>query len=561
LTARKRKKILKIIGVALWLLVAATVSGVFYRYFIYPGLLFVEPPDEISVVLGAQRLHFPAIVEKGEILLPVEQVKKYFDPYLYWDEEEKRLTVTTKDRVIRMKSDHLTAYVNKEPFRLEVPVKIYEGHPFMPMVFLQDFYGLSIQYAQGTKTVIIDRVNVPYILGRAGKKVVVRRGPSLREPKVAVLEAGEKLNVYREDRGWFYVRTGEGLLGYALKIEVHLEGVASEEAAFHEIAKKPPWRPLGGKIGLIWEQVTGRTTPVESIGPMPGINVVSPTWFHLRDEEGDLRNLADLSYVKWAHEQGYQVWALFSNNFDRDLTASVLRSSQRRERVAEQLLAYAQLYHLDGINVDFENMHLQDRDNFTQFIRELAPLAREQGLVLSVDVTFKSSNINWSMIYDRKALAESADYVIVMAYDEHWGTSPVAGSVASLPWVERGLKEILKEVPPEKLLLGIPFYTRLWEIEYLEGGGEKVSSRAYGMERIRAIIKEEGAQVEFCAESGQNVADYYKGGKYYKVWLEDLTSLEKRLSLLEKYHLAGFAAWRRGFESEEVWELFRTTFK
>jgi len=186
-------------------------------------------------------------------------------------------------------------------------------------------------------------------------------------------------------------------------------------------------------------------------------------------------------------------------------------------------------------------------------------LAREQGLVLSVDVTFKSSNINWSLIYDRRALSESADYVMVMAYDEHWGTSPVAGSVASLPWVERGLQGVLQEIPADKLLLGIPFYTRLWEIEYLEGGGEKVSSRAYGMERIRSILKEEGAAVDFCEESGQNVAVFQKGSKYYKVWLEDLTSLESRLSLVDKYGLAGVAAWRRGFESDEIWELFKTS--
>ncbi|NLL58147.1 MAG: hypothetical protein GX244_06520, partial [Firmicutes bacterium] len=245
-----------------------------------------------------------------------------------------------------------------------------------------------------------------------------------------------------------------------------------------------------------------------------------------------------------------------SNSFDRDLTASVLRSSEKREKVIGQLLAFSQLYDLDGINVDFENMHLQDRDNFTQFIRELAPLAREQGLTLSVDVTFKSSNINWSQIYDRKALAESVDYVMVMAYDEHWGTSPVAGSVSSLPWVERGLQGVLQEIPADKLLLGIPFYTRLWEIEYLEGGSEKVSSRAYGMDRIKSILEEAGAQITFCEESGQNVAAYQQGDKYYKVWLEDLTSLESRLALVEKYGLAGAAAWRRGFESSEIWNIF-----
>ncbi|MDO9534165.1 MAG: glycosyl hydrolase family 18 protein [Bacillota bacterium] len=294
---------------------------------------------------------------------------------------------------------------------------------------------------------------------------------------------------------------------------------------------------------------------------MPGINVISPTWFHLRDEEGNLTNLADSSYVNWAHGKGYQVWALVSNNFDRDLTAAVLRSSEKRERVIDQLLAFSALYNLDGINVDFENMYPEDRDNLTQFMRELAPLAREQGLVLSIDVTFISGNLYWSLIYDRAALADAADYIIVMAYDEHWGTSPVAGSVASLPWVERGLQRVLREVPADKLILGLPLYTRLWEIEYLEGGAEKVASRAYGMDRIQNILAEEGVQPVFNEESGQNYASFDRGDRHYKVWVEDLISLESRIDLAEKYGLAGVAAWRRGFESEEVWELFSRRLK
>lgn len=557
----KRKSSIRIFWIILLLLVPAVFAGAFYRYFIYPGLLFVETPEEIRVVLGAQRIDVPAVVEGGEILLPVEAVKEYIDPLLFWDENEERLTITTKDRVIRMKSEHLTAFLNKRPFQLEVPVRIIDKIPYMPVVFLQDFYNINVKYCEHTGTVIIDRVNVPYIVACAGKRVVIRQGPSLQEPRVALLEPGEKVNVYREDKGWYHVRTDDGLLGYALKRNLHLEGIAAANVTYPETVDRPPWRPLGSKIDLVWEHVITQTPSVDSIGPMSGIHIVSPTWFYIRDEEGNLINLADLRYVEWAHAQGYQVWALVSNNFDRDITAAVLRSSERRERVIEQLLAYAQLYNLDGINVDFENMHLQDRDNYTQFIRELAPLAREQGLVLSVDVTFKSSNINWSMIYDRRALAESADYIMVMAYDEHWGTSSVAGSVASLPWVERGLQEVLEEIPAEKLLLGVPFYTRLWEIEYLEGGSEKVTSRAYGMDRIKAILQEEGAKIVFCEESGQNVASYQKGEKHYKVWLEDLTSLKSRLSLVEKYDLAGVAAWRRGFESEEVWKLFKETLK
>jgi len=561
LSPARRKKRKKTAG-SFWLIllciaVLAGFAGAFYLYFIYPGLRYAEQPQQVRVVLGAELLDILAVVGDGEILLPVNAVREHLDPNLFWDEEEERLTITTKDRIIRMRSEQLTAYLNRQAVQLEVPVSIIDKTPYMPLVFLQDLYDIKIDYFENTLTVVIDRASVPCIAARAAKNVIIRQGPSLQEPRVALLQSGERVNVYWEEKGWYQVRTGDGLLGYVPKKNIHIEGITAAKApSRQESVDRPPWRPMGSKIGLVWEHVISQTHPVESIGPMPGINVVSPTWFSLRNEEGDLSNLADLHYVNWAHAQGYQVWALVSNSFDRDLTASVLRSSEKREKVIGQLLAFSQLYDLDGINVDFENMHLQDRDNFTQFIRELAPLAREQGLTLSVDVTFKSSNINWSQIYDRKALAESVDYVMVMAYDEHWGTSPVAGSVSSLPWVERGLQRVLQEIPADKLLLGIPFYTRLWEIEYLEGGSEKVSSRAYGMDRIKSILEEAGAQITFCEESGQNVAAYQQGDKYYKVWLEDLTSLESRLALVEEYGLAGAAAWRRGFESNEIWDLF-----
>ena len=284
-------------------------------------------------MLGAELLDILAVVGDEEILLPVNVVREHLDPNLFWDEEEERLTITTKDRVIRMRSEQLTAYLNKQAVQLEVPVRIIDKTPYMPLVFLQDLYGIKIHYFENTLTVVIDRASVPCIVARAAKSIIRRNFAG------GLLYCNlESVNVYREEKGWYQVRTGDGLLGYVPKKNIHIEGITAAKApSRQESVDRPPWRPMGSKIGLVWEHVISQTPSVESIGPMPGINVVSPTWFSLRNEEGDLSNLADLHYVNWAHAQGYQVWALVSNSFDRDLTASVLRSSEKREKVIGQL--------------------------------------------------------------------------------------------------------------------------------------------------------------------------------------------------------------------------------
>lgn len=527
--------------------------------FLYPGFLYLNDSLTVKVVFGSQLLDVPVVLEKEEILFPVSFVQEYLDPAVFWDEDEKMLTVTTDEKVLQMRTDQLTAYLNRKPLELNFPVVLMDGKPYLSLEFFQDFFRIEVVYDHETNTVIVDKEDIPYLEAAVVKNVYLRSAPAIGKPRIVRLEAGEAVRVYKEDNGWYYLRTESGLLGYAPKKALQMRKIMAGGKISLE-KKNVPRHPWGEKISLVWEHVIHENPVVEKIGPMCGVNVVSPTWFHLRDEEGILHNLADFNYVRWAKERGYQVWALVSNNFDPERTSAVLRSSEKREKVIDQLLAFSSLYELDGINVDFENLYLDDRNYFTQFMRELAPMAREQGLILSVDVTFPGGSENWSQIYDRRALGEIADYVIVMAYDEHWGTSPVAGSVASLPWVERGLRNTLNDVPAEKVLLGVPFYTRLWEIEYLEGGGEIVRSRAYGMERILDILANEGAKIVYDETTGQNYASYEKAGYTYKVWLEDLLSLESRIALTEKYHLAGIAAWRRGFENQAIWELFSKKF-
>lgn len=572
--APRWKKTVAVVETVALAAVLLSVLGLFV--YLFPGLLAADWGEETVLVIGNLKVGEGVVLAMDrEIYVCLETIRDHLDPYIYWDEQERTAIITTAERVIHMRSEAVASEINLRPVDLEFPLlRDDEGRFFLPLVFLADFYGLQVEYFGETDTVVIDQRG-DRAMGAVveGAAICLREGPSIRSPMLAVLGDGELLRL-EEDRGgeWVRVRTARGLVGHVPRRYLRVEGSYIDMAAlpgdgmaaetegegigvgYEQVpVKKKPESPFV----MVWEYVY-RKTDVEKIGEMPFLNVISPTWFNVRDEEGNVENLADPVYVRWARERGYDIWATVTSSADRELTAGVLSSSARRRKVIDQILIYARLYGLEGVNLDFENFHADYRDLYTQFVRELAPLCREEGLVLSVDVTMLSSSVYWSLCYDRAALAASADYVMLMAYDEHGGSSRVAGSVSSLPWVERGLQKVLQEVPAEKLVLGVPFYTRQWEIEYLEGGGQEVSSKAYSMGMIEEIVRRRGAAPRWDSDALQNKVVYKEGEKTYEIWIEDADSMRQRAALVNKYGLAGIAAWRRGFETPEMWELIGT---
>ena len=316
-----------------------------------------------------------------------------------------------------------------------------------------------------------------------------------------------------------------------------------------------------GKINLVWDHVSNDSPNLAIERSIKGLDVISPTWFAVVNEEGLVFNKADSKYVADAHSKNYKVWALLSNSFDRELTKKILASDQAQENIIKQMVTYVSVYDLDGINVDFENIYDSDKDRFTAFIRKLGTALKEQNVVLSVDVTTPSRASFWSLCYDRKELALIADYIMVMTYDEHWRLSPISGSVASIGWVEKGLKATLAEVPEKKLLLGIPLYTREWEETTNDKGEISVKSRALSMAQADKQIADNQASVIWLEDKGQHYAEYTKDNKRYRIWLEDVTSIKLKAKLVHKYGLAGTALWRKGFEKEEIWDVLQDTIK
>lgn len=314
------------------------------------------------------------------------------------------------------------------------------------------------------------------------------------------------------------------------------------------------------KVNLTWQYVYSKTPDMTGEKKIAGLNILSPTWFVLQNESGDIMDKGDINYTKWAHENGYKVWPLFGNDFDPDLTGKILGDADKRSRLADSIVEYSIKYNADGINMDFENMRTSDRDNYTLFIKELSAKAKAKGLITSVDVTTINQYSSWSTCYDRKGLAKHADYMILMAYDQHWEGSPVSGSVAQLSWVESSLKKVLEEVPQNKLILAVPFYTRLWKEAYVDGK-TVVTSQAVSMETGEKVIKDNQASKIWDEKSGQYYAEFKKDGALYKIWLEDENSIRLKAQLANEYNLAGVASWRKGFEKPMVWEVIYSVLK
>ncbi|RXZ79844.1 glycosyl hydrolase [Paenibacillaceae bacterium] len=561
--APKKRKRRPLRGLALLFLLVAIAAGAYYGWQNFvPNDERMKPVYESEhpiIYQGAVTEH-GAIIEGETVKLPLGLLEQLLDsdPAIHYEEATESLILTTEQKVVYLKTDALTATMNQEPFELRFAVEKIDGIVYIPIDPLQELFGIQAEYHEGTSLVTV------HLPGEAVQKAstvheetALRSEPTIRAPIIELMASSAIVSLWGEEAGWYKAQTSAGYIGYIKKSDVALTGI--DKVA--ELKREEPfiaWKVLGQKVNLTWEAVYMKKTDISKIGELEGVNVVSPTWFELLDEQGNIRSKADKEYVSWAHKKGMQVWALFSNNFkDPDITSVALSNYEARLKMIKQLLAYAQTYKLQGINIDFENVYTADKANLVQFVRELTPLLHEQGLVVSIDVTPKSNSEMWSLFLDREELGKVVDYMMLMAYDEHWASSPKSGSVASLPWVETSIKRILDEdgVPPHKLLLGIPLYTRIWTEEEQTDGTIKVSSKAVGMETVDKLVIEKKLTPVYQPEVGQHYVEYMEDGALRRIWIEDETSVKARAQLVKKYDLGGVATWQRAFQKPEIWPV------
>lgn len=516
-----------------------------------------DTADEVYDIYykGKRIRHLDAHVINNGVYLPVDMIGEYlFNAGIGIDEKNSCITIDIAQQNLMLEDARVLDFIRQNMGQAVIPLRNIENEYYMPLDVLKTFF--RVTYTIEGDDVYIEQANDIMQFAKINKSMVQVK-PSVEDLRSEglYLNVDDTLEVIKETDRYYKVKTSDGITCFVKKGDVNLFNIDLSLVDYYN-TKKRKINYENQKINLVWEYVY-RNTPTPPEGKINGIDVLSPTWFYIKDVEGNLGNKADKAYLNDVHNKGYQVWGLVTNSFNSELTHKVLNDEALTQKVIAQLLFYASLYDLDGINVDFESVKDEDRQALTNFVAALRYYTEMQGLNLSIDVMIP---VPWTVEYDRAALSELVDFIAVMTYDEHWSKSPTAGSVASHNWVENALIKTLEEVPPQKLLLGIPLYTRLWT-EYEENGEHKVQSKSMSMEDVRNLVREKNLDVRWLDVEKQYYIEYTEDNKTYKVWIEDGRSIAHRLGLAEKYDLAGTACWRKGFEDESVWDIFNEVLK
>lgn len=492
-------------------------------------------------------LNEPVQVIDGQVFVRYEFANEYVSDTIFYDEAEKVLTLTNVREIVRLyEGENQITFAGVSG---NYTLKLENEGLYISANLLEELFGVSIKQGNNERLFIATNNAQEQKIAVTKKKASLRTHAKQKSTVIEQLGKGEQVYVYSEEDDFVRVRSEQGIIGFLPKSEIKEEEIV-EKISTPEVAQ---WEmnPLKEKVKLVWDQVSTKTEKDWTKGKyaaITNINVMAPTWFSFGDEAGTLEDRGLKSYVDAAHNRGIQVWPILSHNFENTgLTKTILSSTSKRQYVIDQIIQYAKAYGFDGINIDIENIQTETSAVWVQFMRELYPQLKAQGLIVSVDVYMPSE---WSGHYEREKVAASSDYFIVMAYDQHWSGSEEAGSVSELPWVENGIQKNLEEVPKEKLVLGIPFYTRLW-IERSDG----LNVKSYSMSSIREVISTWGTTPTLDPVSGQNYIEHVQEDGTYKVWLEDYESISKRIALMEKYELAGYGAWRLGYETSDIWDI------
>lgn len=485
-------------------------------------------------------------VEHGQTYLPIDWVNANLNERFYWDENEKRLVYALPEEIVTATAESKSS--SGAPLLLDTEEGVY-----LSLGLILNYTDVRIRNYEdeGARRVFVETSWDTQIKADVKWSGAVRRLGGYKSPILTKVKRGSQVTVLDAMENWSQVMTEDGHIGYMYnrKLSDPYEEipVSSFEAPVYKNIS------LDEKITLVWHQVTSQSANeklTELLEDTKGINVVVPTWFTLSDNEGGYESLASKSYVDTAHEKGLQVWAMvdnFSKECSKNVQSEILLSKTSvRWELIEKLMKEADEYGLDGINLDFESLKAEAGVHYVQFIREMSVACRKKGLVLSVDNYVPAA---YNRFYHPKEQGTVADYVIIMGYDEHYAGGD-AGSVSSIGFVEKGIKDMLEMVPKEKVINGVPFYTRLWTKH-----NGKTSSKALGISQALSWAEENGMKLSWDDESGQYYGELDTDEGLKMLWMEEKESLALKMNVIKEHDLAGVAAWKLGMEPAGVWDV------
>lgn len=497
------------------------------------------------------------LIENGEIYISKQDLGNFFDKYIYEDKETEQIITTYNKKIAEIGFDKNVVTINGSEKTTYAHAIKKDDIIYLPISELKDVYDIEINNIESTKVLVIDSLSKEQRKAILNSNQPVKSSTKFIAKTVDRVKKGECVIVISNENGYAKIRTEDGKIGYVKSKKLANEVVSRQNM---EAEKQ-----IQDKVNLVWDYYSQvATAPDRTDTKLDGINVVSPSFFSI-DKNGNLvENIGERgqAYLEWARNNNCKIWPMVQNAGDStmmDTTSKIMNSYEKRKALIESIINVCVKYKLDGINIDFENMRKDDKDLYSRFIIELEPRMKELGLVLSVDVTAPDGSDTWSLCFDRHVIGDVADYIIFMAYDEYGESSTKAGTTAGYDWVELGIKKFLEteEVAPEKLILAVPLYTRLWTED---SSGKVTKKSVVSMKDIDDTIPS-NVERKWDDKLKQYYVEYKDGNNVKKMWIEDIKSLKEKVSLISNYKLGGIASWEKGMETDEVWDVFQDALK
>lgn len=491
------------------------------------------------------------INDKKVVYMSITDVKNYLDKYIYYDTQNKQVITTYGEKIGILSTDKNIININNSTLNILSGIEVKNDEIYLPITQMATVYNMEMTYITDKNTLVMDSLEKELIKADVSSKVSVKYKNTVFSKTVDRVNKGSKVIVVEEKNGWSKIRTNAGKIGYVKTSKIQNKYYVRQN--LNDVKKQST-----AKINMVWDYFSeyGKAANRSST-TIDGVNVVSPSFFTVvKNGNGKINeNVGNngLNYINWAKQNNYKVWAMVSNNANKDTTSTILNSYTLRTNMINTIVSLANKYNLDGINIDFENMNESDKSMFSRFIIELEPKLKEAGKTLSVDVTAPDGGGDWSECYERDVIGNVADYIVFMAYDQNGAYSSKEGTTAGYNWVETNLNKFIKreEIPSNKIVLGMPFYTRLWKEE-----NGNITSKTVNMKNIDTVIPSDIQRI-WDDTLKQNYVEYTQDSAVYKMWIEDEMSIKEKVGLVRKYNLAGVASWEKDREKNTIWAVIK----
>lgn len=494
------------------------------------------------------------LIEDDIIYLSKQDISNFFDKYIYQDEKTEKIVTTYDKKIAEIGFDENEININGSDKQISAHAIEKDGQIYLPISEMTDVYNIEISDIKESNIVTMDSLEREQKRAIINSNCAVKASSNFIAKTVDRVKKGDAVIVVSSDKGYTKIRTANGKRGIIKTNKIENEFLIRENMDEE--------KQISGKVNLTWDYYSEYVNAPNREGTtIDGINVVSPAFFYL-DTNGDLKeNIGDSgkAYIKWAKNNGYKIWPMVSNgvaaNKSLNITSNIMNDYEKRKKLIESIVNKCVEYELDGINIDFENMKSEDKDMYSRFIIELEPRLKEIGMVLSVDVTAPDGGDTWSMCFDRHVIGNVADYTIFMAYDQNGSSSTKPGTTAGYNWVKLNLVKFLQteEINPNKLILAVPLYTRIWTTN---SDGKVISNNSLSIKNTEAEIPD-GITKQWNDELKQNYVTFSSGNNTKQIWIEDIDSLKAKISLMKENNLAGIASWEANMAYDDIWTMFK----